>query len=300
MKNTYINDNMLSAYPFLPGVALPFPASCVSGIGVCLHGVTAATSVRVSSIELSIGRVRAVFCLSDGTRICSLNARVGGPASVFHGKVGDLDVNCWMTAGMIPASCVGSYHGDFKVDPSCVQAMPSSVYGVNDVVKVNGVGYSTGVVLSMSFEGFVKCALSRGASLNTAYVRAEVPYGAVVNVDDTITLREYKQVTSINGHNPSSGLLYIDFKRADGSSIGVGEYVKCSLINAVLTEFVETDPNAENPDLDPQDYGPRLKIWCNLNDTHGDSLFLIIHGTEKFPNCYTPGKDQAAAWYANT
>lgn len=53
MLNTYLNDNLNTPYPFFEG-QLPFPMSCITGLGICLHGEP--NNYPLYALDVSIGK----------------------------------------------------------------------------------------------------------------------------------------------------------------------------------------------------------------------------------------------------
>lgn len=70
MLNTYLNDNQHRPYPFYGGVTLPFPMSCITGLGLCLQQVEdgAHTPIYASVVAVAADSVRVALCRDlDGT-----------------------------------------------------------------------------------------------------------------------------------------------------------------------------------------------------------------------------------------
>lgn len=63
MLNTYLNDNQRRPYPFYGGCALPFPMSCIMGLGVCIQEDELATApVYANVIVVAKDSVRVSLC----------------------------------------------------------------------------------------------------------------------------------------------------------------------------------------------------------------------------------------------
>lgn len=72
MLSTYLNDNQAMPYPFYGFGALPFPMSCITGLGVCLTGDSperSTNAIFVSSIIIAEDSVRLALCRKTGTGI---------------------------------------------------------------------------------------------------------------------------------------------------------------------------------------------------------------------------------------
>lgn len=70
MLNTYLNDNQRRPYPFYGGCALPFPMSCITGLGVCLQEDELLSSpVYANVIVVSKDSVRVALCRDPGEEV---------------------------------------------------------------------------------------------------------------------------------------------------------------------------------------------------------------------------------------
>ena len=66
MLNTYLNDNQHRPYPLYGGVKLPFPMSCIIGLGLCLQQSDNQNPVFASVIAISRTSIRIAFCRHTG------------------------------------------------------------------------------------------------------------------------------------------------------------------------------------------------------------------------------------------
>lgn len=297
MLNTYINDNMLSAYPFVSQFVPPFPFSVFSGFSVCVHGTQAYSHVVVTGVEITAETVTATITLDGSIYAGRLTARHGKAVSMVY-KAETFTVHAVMSIGIVPDACHGTYAIQGMLDPSCVVSMPDNCLGFYDEVKVNGISYDPGECLGFLFDRYLNADMGAPGADGYRVVDVEgyVPEGAVLTVAAGVT--NYKMVESVNGQAVTlqegyDNTLEIDVAPPDGSAQGTDSatYVKMSVDNAIMSDDVDKDPDGADPDASAQP-GERSVYWCNLNDLLGDAVILTITGTSKIPSCY--GSDDEA------
>lgn len=97
--------------------------------------------------------------------------------------------------GAIPESAIGSYFGEFYLDPSCVVYMPDSVYGYHSAYKVNNDTYAATQAIELRASGLLTL------SVNGSTVAFDTVLGA--NESDLIDFEfsTRSRITGLNGHS---------------------------------------------------------------------------------------------------
>ena len=267
MHSTYINDNMLSVYPFAAGAQLPFSCSCITGLGICVTGFN--PDIYVTNINVQETAITLYLSNKKGEFIYELNATESTSSckQVLNKETGKL--NAWLTIGSIQETDIGSYIGPFYIEPSCITLMPTDVYLGLTSVAVNGEQKAISASeLKFKFKGMIKSAIDQGKVILTGY-----PEDNQTHVEYT---EQQQQVTKVNACSVASsaadkydGTIILDTK--DPS------YVTISIDNAVSYNEVY------------QNYLSAKKIvpYDNL------ATIITINGTSKVPNCYDSTEDEA-------
>lgn len=303
MLNTYINDNMLTPYPFASDTRLPFPYSVFSGLSVCVHGTAQFSTVVVTGVEITDDTVSASLALDGTTYIGLLTSKHGAAAEgVFEHAT--FKAHVLMSIGIVPPSARGTFVLNAPLDASCVSVMPDNCLGLYDHVTVNGIRYAPGECVAFEFSSYLHVTDS-GVSQDgyrQFYIDGDVPATAVLTVAASVT--NYAMVTSVNGNAVTmsedfDGTLELDVEAPDGAAqdVDTKTYISISIENAIMSDDVDKQPEGPNPDpgtgmIYAAQAGERSVYWCNLNDDLGDAVILTITGTHKIPSCY--GSDDEA------
>ena len=297
MLNTYINDNMLSPYPFASDSELPFPYSVFTGLSVCVSGSVQFSEVVVTGVEVSDETVSAALALDGTTYVGLVTVRHGASAAATFTRQG-FTAHVVMSTGIVPGDVRGSFALDAALDASCVGVMPSNCVGLYETVKVNGIQYNPGECVRFEFGSYLRA--TRKGLAQDGYMEyvidGDVPTTAVMTAAASVS--NYDMVTSVNGNavvleQGFDGTLEIDVEAPDGASqdVDTKTYISMSVENAVMSDDVVKDPEGDDPDQTAA-AGERSSYWCNLNDDLGDAVILTITGMKKIPSCY--GADDEA------
>ena len=263
MLSTYLNDNQHMAYPFFGDRALPFPSSCITGLGLCIQQDQEASSVEylfasnviinTDSVWMSICRkvrqegstgyaaqllgvfyantdgyyiyipsyvldavyengdamisqepLRLVYSLfSDGISEEAAEGMVAD-MQVFYSYIKEDDTitmvenkGCgYMLLGTIPENAIGSYAGEFYLDPRCVTYMPENVINYHQAYEADQMSDNASQVLVFNTAGML------GTHIEGSTVSF---YRNMTGIEDTPDLVDipnaYKnRVTGINGY----------------------------------------------------------------------------------------------------
>lgn len=186
MHTTYINDLMDCAYPFVAGVAYPFPLSLIKNISLCLHAEAAQSqSLRVTSISISNSRVFVVVehagCPLGYFDVDASNGNKDGVFKAYgQGSPGDQTTPRsmgYITLGDIPTDDA-RYEGSWLLDPSCVNFM---VVGGTDMYSfysqkymINGIVHEFGKAFSITTGGCLDMRLTSNGTTTTAELNVAV------------------------------------------------------------------------------------------------------------------------------
>ena len=268
MLSTYLNDNQHMAYPFFGNQELPFPNSCITGLGVCLresrrveatadlfyisnviiskNAVWVSICKRVNKDGQDTGQLLGTFyattegyyvyipsyvldaAYENGDQIVSPEPlrlvyslyadmseaeaeALSADMQVFYSRVmqGTGITNTknkgtgYMFLGTIPENAIGSYTGEFYLDPRCIVYMPENVLGHHRKIIVNNTSMDLSSVLQFNTTGLL--GLDRDTETKTlTFKRIQTEdTQAFVNLPNSYK----KKVTGINGYQLGGGTL---------------------------------------------------------------------------------------------
>ena len=294
MLNTYLNDNQRRPYPFYGGCALPFPMSCITGLGVCLQeDELSGSPVYANVIVISKDSVRVSLC------------RGGSDDSIGE------------FIGMVYADTTGFYTYVASSSNSAVY----ETYQIPDPVDLDRLVFfddpDTGTALQVfySYVAAVTNGITRSTAKSTGYMQVGTIPEAAIGVyagkfylDPTCVTTMPQEVLgyhteiAANGMKPvetghsleitAGGLLTLGVA---GGTLHFGALESAD--EAQLTEY-PTRPYSFVTSINgmPVPVGGTLVIHYNpadhivitkqvLPDT--EAVLLEIDGTTAYPNCYT-------------
>lgn len=286
MRSTYINDNCLANYPIAAGVHLPFPASCLTGFSMCIkagNGWKGPSAVQVTSLNITSGSLYMTVGTDTYPVMGSLTAE-SGKSSRFRAEHSDYTASGWVTAGNLSEIPTGSYSGPFPLDASCVNFLTDATFGYSGRIFVNGRLDEAPERLRVNFNGYFTTEFTDGR----VTVKGNIPDGEKLHEVTEGTL--YSFVTSLNGlstlreHDdlkPESTGMCLHIKSVGGAE---GK--------AMLHYTVDnaTRVSEYNHDRYRNDSS---KPSINTTDNAPDAVILTVHGTSKFPSCYSALEDEA-------
>lgn len=303
MLNTYLNDNQHRPYPLYGGVKLPFPMSCITGLGLCIQNSDNTNPVYASTIAISKTSIRIAFC----RHVSSTEA---APEFV----------------GMVYADTTGYY-------TYVASSSNSTVYEVDlrpDPVDLNRIVFATFVDPESTAEEYASAVLAdmqvfysffrdydRSGIKSTGYLQVgTIPDDAV-----GVYTGEFYLDPSCVTFMPASVLGYHTEMVVNNTKQYTGHAIEFAA-NGLLTVAVDAgtlffgciesaDENQLNdyPEHD-MEFVEFLKGYTTsgmhnliLNDYLSDiswkvaelddSVILTVAGHNNFPACYTRGEDQA-------
>ena len=269
MHSTYINDNMLSVYPFAPGVRLPFSCGCIQGIGLCLNDDY--TRPKISSIQITADSVAALVVDQRDERLCMLRADSKKSECIMTDH-DDLKLSGWIAVGSIQPHDIGEYKGPFHVDPSCIHRITGRKYAGISNLTVNGIHEKlTKPVLKVSFSGLIGASVTSEHSVSlTGY-----PGKAATHVQ---TVKTNTKVLRINGIAVES----------TAPEMRDGTWMIESADNDVLS--ISLDNALDYTDI-------KSKYLDQYKDVpfEGLATILTINGSKAIPSCFNPEEDEADA-----
>lgn len=265
MRNTYINDNADVHYPFAVVNSLPFPLSCISGMGVCVYGGLSAP-VYVSSLSITKDYVRVTVCTGHAI-LCtgSVTRKDPNGSAALINMSETLEVCGYICLGIIPDSAIGTYIGTFELDPSCIMNLPAEAYGVHTHIRINKNIYKLEECLLIEAAGLLQCDTSQSFpdvitvvadALDARLVRSE--YVNAYNLVESVNNAPYKADVT-------------DFSTA---------------LRIAAEDHTDIVITCDNDVLDP-----KADIPETVEDP-GGAIVLTLDGTHTFPNCY--GDDDEA------
>lgn len=280
MLNTYINDNSMSPYPFRSKETLPFPMSCIVGMGVCLYSSSTVVGVKATAVELSSAGCAVTLATVGGVYLVTISAKSGETSAVvdFNDTDNDISGTAFVSCGIIPQQAYGTYQGAWVIDPSCVMILSDTYMGHDPTVVVNGVEHKTDDVLRLAFSGYFAVDIND----NDAVISADVPDNAATTVArlgdnyDIVTGIGTARIKEHHGTDYTGSI-----------ALELDSNIKCTFQNARYASDVVPDADADIT------RGPRHKYGYSYNDDRGDTVILTLYGTREFPNCYAPDEDEA-------
>ena len=135
-RNTYINENLNSRYPFRTGVFLPFPDRLITDLKVCVLPDCAA--VYISSVQVTASAVRVTVCARIDDTEKLLGYIQGGQNPGVESIDSDRPLNGFLVVGQLQYGDAGTYNGTFHLDPSCVLCLPTAVHHRYTGMSING------------------------------------------------------------------------------------------------------------------------------------------------------------------
>lgn len=309
MLNTYLNDNQHRPYPFYGGVKLPFPDSCITGLGLCIQVSDNDSPVYASVIAISANSVRVALCRGTGA-----NAE----ADEF---IGMLYAN---TSGYYTYISSSSDSAAYEVD---TEQQP---------VDINRLGYATFPELSADDQTSAMMALAdmqafyayvynissgipRSSIRSTGYMQlGTIPEDAigvytgrfyldpscttymtasVYGYHTAVQVRGAEQETAASLNIVFNGLLTAS---VDGGTLFIGATTKAddNILNEVPThsvDFVEYLCGTTTANIDTLNLvGDPGKIVWSLQD-RGNVVVVSVDGTSTFPNCWGSEDDAHVA-----
>ena len=265
MLSTYLNDNQHMAYPFFGDRALPFPTSCITGLGLCIQQdaraiqveylfasnviinadsvwVSICRKVKIEGTDKHTAQLLGIFYANTDGYYVYIPSHVldavyengdqivspeplrlvyslfadGVTEDMAENMVADMQVfysyikedtgisnienkGCgYMLLGTIPENAIGSYAGEFYLDPRCVTYMPEDVINYHQAYEVNQIGREASQVLEFNTSGllgtYIEGSTVRFYRISTGDDDEDIP--------DLVELPEtYKnRVTGVNGY----------------------------------------------------------------------------------------------------
>lgn len=265
MKSTYINDNMLSAYPFAADEVLPISRSCISSLGVCLYvHMYDDTRGDISSVHISnmtITNDGASLSLRTDTGVALGVLKIGRTGGTAVVRADGIDGHMYGATGIIDDRSVGTYSGQWKLDSDCV-----------NIVKIAPEAYAKTI---------------HGVGANSA--RMDTQHTLYLNIlgDVNVTLSDVSpesagdiQVYANIDGDPKAGAVYIKPSKRQATKF-------VSAINTVKAPVV----HGTNITLDTSTV---LEFVSNseyitlslMGAANGEGAIISVNGHGKFPSCY--------------
>jgi hypothetical protein len=292
---TYLHNGALSPYPFTDADqgGLPFPYSCVYALGVCaVPWFGEGTCIVATGVELSAEAVSVTLAWRDangrGYRpMCTLTAAPGGG---YGTSASPSSYSAWLCAGTVPPSAVGSFRGEWGLDPACVSFVvqedvrqeAAELDKVNlDLAETVGL-YTDGILAARIMDDTAKVP---GVAL-PPHTRPVLLYLELAN--DVVTVSggagadEYQTVRSVNLLGvPSDGVLKLSSASPSGDeSSSACNYVSFTVhrtrldgIGIPLYSEMELSGEAE------EELAERTGV-------RSGSVLVTIDGHKAIPNCY--------------
>ena len=181
-RNTYINENLNSRYPFRSGVFLPFPDRLITDLKVC--ALPDCADIYISSVQVTAFSVRVTVCARiDGVEKL-LGYIQGGQNPGVESADSGRPLNGFITIGQLQDDDAGTYNGAFLLDPSCVLCIPTAVHHRYNGASVNGLVLDGKRKLEINVIGLFRTTqTSSGAQIrltdeaeNAHFIRADNEY----------------------------------------------------------------------------------------------------------------------------
>lgn len=306
MKNTYLNDNNTTVFPFASNTELPFSRSCILGCGLSIlykSNTMQGRRVKISSISITEKSIYATFNLecADNTVIVldALKTDSISGYGTLSKSFDDFDVMIWVKAATNNINSIGTYVQDLYIDPVCVTVLDKSYNNVFDTLYVNKESFIMPTNLVFKFSGYFDTTLKSSNNSTTQFeISANIPEDAITSSQDTVT--SYDMVTSISGTNIKKATNYsttlrLITKTPENTLDTDKDYIAYYFDNAQRESDIDKNINGPDTDLswNTTPNIPRLRYGINLNDDFGDATILTIVGKSKILNCYNPEIDEA-------
>lgn len=143
---TYINEHIHDRYPFIAGVAVPFPDKIIVGLKLCV--LPSCTNVYISSVNIAENYVEVTVCATvkttDNTTGIETETEYvlgyirGGREQRCYSESPERPMSGFLFVGQVDAGDTGVYNGKFMLDPSCMVVMPLAVYCRYPTLWING------------------------------------------------------------------------------------------------------------------------------------------------------------------
>lgn len=262
MLNTYINDNHNVAYPFFGLEELPFALSCIVGMSIVINNkecfAPIDTPLYASNVYIEETKVSVTINDAKGLLLCTVdsknNCTVHNSSLIYKNKPG---IHAVIQTGVIPKDSYGSFSGKFIIDPSCVNIIPSDVYGNYDELTVNGVNFTINQALLVYTSGIITTEKDR---LSPTFTISATKAASNVDLTDTTEYVDSIMVNSING---------LQVRTGDG-------------VNKTVLR-IEVDI-------------PKKLVGVDVTKRGSSTIDIVdisLHGTKNFPNCYSAEEDDA-------
>lgn len=255
MLNTYINDNSNVPYPFYGMERLPFDLHCIIGLNIAIlelpnietYAYCIKPPLYASTINIKDNEVSVDLCDSADTLLCTVTSK--GECNVYDEFMLYNDkpiINAKLHKGIYKHSSTGTFTGKFWIDPSCINHIDKAVYGNYSKLKLNGVSYKIGKVLSLSITGLMQQHTNDEDEV-------------VLSITNTArkeelcnSLQQYKEHPMINNIN--------------GVSVRTKDTTNMAMLRIIVDPYV-TDINIDS----------LLKK---------STIICAVNGTASFPSCY--------------
>lgn len=311
MLNTYLNDNQHRPYPLYGGVKLPFPASCITGIGLCIQEGDNDAPVYASVIAISSNSIRIALC------------RSAGPDSGADEFIGMLYANTNGYYTYVASSATSTvYEVNQIVDPVDVNRLVFASYTElpPDEEAMNTIALSDMQVF-YSFVSDVTQGITRSSAKSTGYMQLGTISEDAVGVytgrfyldPSCITympprvLGYHTNIETAGAEAEISHAVEITFNGLLTASvtggtllIGTMNGADDSVLNAVpqhgvdFIEYLNGITTSALEVLEIPDYTDQI-VW-SARETD-KAVILTVDGTTAFPNCWGAEDDVHAASY---
>ena len=271
MFNTYLNDYLTSPYPFFGEQQLPFPLSCIAGLGICLQtdtpiGLLYAFSITIgqSSVYMVIGTVQTQNNVETETILGTLfaDAETATKTGLLLNQQ-QIHAAGFLTIGEIPETAIGQYNGRYRIEPSCVTYMPDNVFGFHRKANINGAVYDLGQLVTIEADNLLEIS---GGTIKGTTAAADSDL-----VEYTTTYEYPNNIKSVNS---------IQTTAADYTGT-LSVVCQGTAISAQVQNGIVLSGGAAIP--------PDTQRTANA----GVTTVLYINGNKAFPNCYKATDDQA-------
>lgn len=299
MLNTYLNDNQRRPYPFYGGEALPFPMSCITGLGICIQDDGSLRRVYVSAIAISRNSVRVAVCReSDGVPefLGILYADTTGWYTYTDSATARAVYETYTIPEPVDPSRLVYYDDDYEqaqqVFYSYVLSLSlaereyarSTAYMQLGTIPEDAVGVYTGkFYLDPGCVTYISAdVIGRCAKMIVNKTESETPHSLEIVTGGLLT-------ASVTGGTLSFGTL----EAADSNVLTETPAVPYSFITSINGYMPKATEEQPYPVLKLDDYPdqtvpepPPAKIRWSVRVLGTGDVLLTVNGTKVFPNCY--------------
>ena len=298
MLNTYLNDNQRRPYPLYGGLKLPFPASCITGLGICLQEEGENSAIYASVVAIAKNSVRIALC------------RAAGANDEFIGMVYATTDGFYT---YIPSSSDSAvYETDTIAQPVDIDRLVYGTYTTlpPDPIEAEVVALSDMQVF-YAYVANIKQGILRSSIKSTGYMQlGTIPEDAVgvytgrfylypscvtympsdvLGYHAKLSVNQNDQETGHSIEFSASGVLTL---AVDGGTLNIGclpDTDAKNIFNEYPThgvDFVEYVNGQTTSGLHTLTLtGFTNEITWEAQDT-GSAIILTVNGTKKFPSCY--------------